>query len=151
VKLQHHPKTIKDLHRIRFWLRELSRVHITSARLFCFLNPALVDALFPNEDIFLSIGDYEINDLLDYMLPSIASLNRIGVLRCAPHHLSGGLKTLFNELLLKSKHGVHTLDCLYYLTVSMADIISVVKTFIDKKYFILEKWILVVFTVSRRV
>jgi hypothetical protein len=129
VKLQNHPKTVKGLHRIRFWLRELSRVHFTDATTCCYpsLNPALVEALFPKEDIFLSLGDFKIRMLPNFMLPSIASLFRIGVLRCATHRFSDCVKTLFNELLLKSKHGVHTLDCLYYLTVSMADIIKVAK------------------------
>jgi hypothetical protein len=128
MELKTHPKTVKYLRRIRFWLRELSRVHFTSATIAGapFLNPTLVDALFPNEDIFLSLGDVEIHSHLDCMLPGIAALTRIGVLNCDPHHLTDGIKTLFNELLLKSKHGVGKLEFSYSIVnMTMIDIIKV--------------------------
>jgi hypothetical protein len=69
---------------IRFWLRELSRIHFTRADAHhIFLNPDLVEALFPNEEnICFSIGDFHFLYLQREMFPGIAGLTRIGSLNC---------------------------------------------------------------------
>jgi hypothetical protein len=107
LKLPAYPTTVEDLRLIRFWLRELSRPHFHFAytEAYYFLNPDLVRALFPNENIFLSFSLFSIeNFLLESMMRSIATLIRVNHLRI--NTLSCGIKTLFNELLLVSKHGI---------------------------------------------
>jgi hypothetical protein len=137
VKLPTHPKTVKDLRLIRFWLREIFQVHFTSAEtghpFSSFLNPALVEALFPNEDIFLSLGTFTVTRILqrkfpyyvlqNFLLPSIAALTRIYRLR-GDLYLSDGIKTLFNELFLTNKHGIYLMDYLSE-SVDIGDVIKV--------------------------
>jgi hypothetical protein len=81
-------------------------VHFTDAVSYdtntAFLNPAFVEALFPKENIFLSLGSLNLFTPHIALLPAIAALTRIQTLRCTIDSLT----TLFNELLLVSKHGI---------------------------------------------
>jgi hypothetical protein len=93
-----------------------------------FLNPAFVEALFPNENIFLSLGHFLLLNPFDAVLPGILALTRIHTLSCWPNHLVD-VKTLFNELLLTSKHGIYRAHFLCHChsmsAVSIGDFIKV--------------------------
>jgi hypothetical protein len=78
-----------------------------------FLNPAFVEALFPNENIFLSLGDFQLYTPYAAMLPGIAALTRIQILHMQPNpypdlyiNANVVVKTLLNEILLVNKHGI---------------------------------------------
>jgi hypothetical protein len=109
----HPPRTVDELRVIRFWLRELSRMHCTKAEYFAsktntntvFLNPAFVEALFPNENIFLSLGRFRLFYPYPAMLSGIATLARIQTLYSSLADRDS-LTTLFNELLLVNKNGI---------------------------------------------
>jgi hypothetical protein len=112
LTLPARPGTIDDLLLVRYWLRQLARVHFANANSnSLFPNLALVEALFPSanerESIFFSLGIFKIQGLNNSMLPSVRALMRIRDLRCGSLRTSGGgFKTVFNELLLASKHGI---------------------------------------------
>jgi hypothetical protein len=101
---------VEDLRLIRFWLRELSRIHFSlgKTKSVYFLNPAFVANLFPNDEInFLSFDKLTIGLIHNNtMFPGLTALTRSHILRCNFLHLDGGFKTLFDELLLASKHRV---------------------------------------------
>jgi hypothetical protein len=88
------------------------------------LNPAFVEALFPNEedeDIFFSFSSLGFTHLFHGVLPSIAALTRIRILNCATSYHSCNIKTLFNQLLLASKHGRGVVDTVHFLSYSTSD------------------------------
>jgi hypothetical protein len=67
--------------------------------------------LFLAKNIFLSLGHLHLT--IQYnraMLPGIAALSRIQTLRCILADRDS-LTTIFNELLLTSKHGIRKFSC----------------------------------------
>lgn len=84
------PKNVGELRLVRFWLRQLSRVHFEqtecnpdpySTNVPC-LNPAFVNALFPTEVIAVpSFGEVDVW-LKEEMLPGLATFAQIDTLRC---------------------------------------------------------------------
>lgn len=131
LKLPTHPKTADDLRCIRYWLRELSRVHFYNARTdSLFLNTTLVNALFPNEKdgcIFLSFGSLSITALYNAMISAeVAALTRVSTLHCHCYgnYLSSGIETLFSEFLLASKHRVNRASFTWIDITNLTTVIS---------------------------